>query len=238
MKIFFYLVVLFIFNSCKPLATKLILGIDSTPEWDNNSEINSDFEKYKIPISNRFVLDTAVFRKNTTVEFYKTVEKMRLTGIDSILKHKLEKSVNDNLQPVQVRYFDSLGLPIFKLVNCYVDNPYKMDWNVDQSFANYPPSIGNEVLNFDNRDLLFFIPMLRKLNGEKVTMADIPKRKYYAIIFWNDFFKRPSRKLIQLIQKVEKENNESFVFYVNNHNSEIYDLIPDESRTNYLKSLK
>jgi hypothetical protein len=235
MKIFFYFPILLLLGSCKPLAAKMILGVDITPEWKKNNEIEKDFAKYEIPPSNQFVLDTAVFKKNMMAEFYKTVEKLRLTGIDSTLKHKLEKSVNDNLQPVQVRYFDSLGLPIFKLVNCYVDNPYKMDWNVDKAFANYPPSIASEVLNYDNRELVFFLPMLLRLNGEKVAFSDLPKKKYYAIIFWNDFFKRPSRKLIKLIQEIENNNKDTFVFYVNNHNSEIYDLIPAESRAPILR---
>ena len=197
------LLLLSIIFSCKPLAAKLILGIDTTPEWQTNKEIENDFNKYQIADKNRFVLDTAVYSlkiKNELTEKIQIIKSKEIT-LDSITKHKIEKSTNDNLQPVQVRYFDNQGLPIFKLVNCYIDNPFNMDWNVDKSFDSYPPFINNEILNFENKDLSFFLPLFSRINGSKVNMEEIPKSEYYAIVFWNGFYKKPSKKLIKKFKK-------------------------------------
>ncbi|WP_296316784.1 hypothetical protein [Winogradskyella sp. UBA3174] len=240
MKSSIYIFCIIVLCSCKPLAAKLILGVDTTPEWQTNGEIEQAFKNYEIPEINRFVLDTAVYSKNVISKVYKTLDKLKSkeVAIDSVMKSNFEESTSDNLQPVQVRYFDSLGLPIFKLVNCYVDNPYKMDWNVDGAFDSYPPYIDNAVLNFKNQELSFFMPMLSKINGEKVTLAEVPKSEYYAIVFWNDFFKKPSKKLIDKIQAIENDRENTFVFYVNNNNSEIYELIPEDERAVYFENLK
>lgn len=235
-----YIFCFIVLCSCKPLAAKLILGVDTTPEWQTNENIEQAFKNYEIPEINRFVLDTAVYSKKVEAEIYRTLDKMRSNGvvIDSLMKSKFEESASDNLQPVQVRYFDSLGRPIFKLVNCYVENVFKMDWNVEGAFNNYPPFIEHEILNFKNAELSFFIPMLSRLNGQKLTSSDLPKSQYYVLVFFNDFFKRPSRKLIEQIQAIEKNRDRTFILFVNNNNSEIYDLIPEESRSIFFKSLK
>jgi hypothetical protein len=226
--------------SCKPLAGKLILGVDTTPEWKSNVEILNDFDKYDISEMNRFVLDTAVYSKNVEAQVYKNIETMKSNGVemDSLLQDKLQKSLNDNLQPVQIRYFDSNGKPIFKLVNCYLENVFKMDWNFDKSFDVYPPSTNDEMLNFGNENLEFFLPMFKNLKGDTIKLGELPDSAHYAIVFWNDFFKKPSKKLIKKIQNIEANRKDTFVFYVNNHNSEIYDLIPEEQKKKFIKSLK
>lgn len=240
MRKIFALLIILLFISCKPLAAKLILGVDTSPEWKSKKSILEDFDKYQIPAENSFILDTVVFSKSTVKKVYENIEVMKANGVivDSIIYKKIQKSTNDNLQPVQVRYFDQNGSPIFKLVNCYLENIYKMDWNFDKSFDNYPPKTHDELLNFGNENLDFFLPMFHKLDGSKITMATLPKRKYYAVILWNDFYRKPSKKLIKLIQEVEKNNTETFVFFVNNHNAEIYDLIPDEMKVEYLKKIR
>uniref|UniRef100_UPI00404924DD hypothetical protein n=1 Tax=Flavobacterium sp. TaxID=239 RepID=UPI00404924DD len=239
MKKIIYLVIILISFGCKPIAAKLILGVDTTPEWKTQNEILSDFEKHQIPTINRFILDTAIYSKTVEKQVYKNVEMMKANGIaiDSIIENKIQKSFNDNLQPVQVRYFNSDGSPIFKLVNCYLENVFKMDWNFDKSFDVYPPSTNDEILNFGNENLAFFIPMFRNLDGSVLNFNDLPKSKYYVIVFWNSFFNKPSRKLINQIQKIEKDKEHTFVLYVNNHNAELYDLIPDEQKQDYINSL-
>lgn len=240
MKNQFSIFILFLLISCKPVASKIILGVDITPEWKTINEIEKDFVKYNIPHENRFILDTAIYYKSIEKELDEKLEiiKSTSTEIDSSLINKIEKSTNDDLQPVQIRYFDSSGLPIFKLVNCYLENPFKMDWNFNNSFDQYPPKIENEILNFENKDLYFFLPMLKNMNGEKFKLKDLPKSKYYVIVFWNQFFKRPSRKLIKQIQEIEENRDSTFVFYVNNNNAEVYELIPKKHRQVYFRNIK
>lgn len=239
MKKIIFVVVILIFVGCKPIAAKLILGVDTTPEWKTQNEILIDFERYQIPDANRFILDTAIYAKTVEKQVYKNIELMQENGIaiDSMMENKIQKSFNDNLQPVQVRYFNADGSPIFKLVNCYLENFFKMDWNFDKSFDVYPPTTNDEILNFGNENLAFFIPMLRNLDGSVLNLNDLPKSKYYVIVFWNSFFNKPSRKLINQIQEIEKDKKDTFVLYVNNHNSELYDLIPDDEKKDYRNSL-
>jgi hypothetical protein len=210
--------------SCKPLASKIILGVDITPEWKSNNEILNGFDKYDIPEMNRFVLDTAIYSKNVEAQVYKNIEMMKSNGVemDSLMQDKLQTSLNDNLQPV----------------NCYLENVFKMDWNFDKSFDVYPPSTNDVILNFGNENLEFFLPMFKNLKGETIKLRELPDFEYYAIVFWNDFFKKPSKKLIKQIQNIELNRADTFVFYVNNHNSEIYDLIPEEQKEGFIKSLE
>ena len=102
---------------------------------------------------------------------------------------------------------------------------------------NFPPSTDIETLQLSNENLEFFTPFIKKTNGETLEQSDIPEAEYYAIVFWNSFMIKPSRKLIKELRKYEKahEVEEVFYFYVNNHNSEIYDLIPPESRAEYFE---
>lgn len=224
--------------SCKPLAAKLLLGVDTTPEWKTNKEITEEFSTYDIPVKNRFVLDTAIYAAAVEAKFYEDIEvmKSKAIAIDSVMVYKLETSLNDNLQPVQVRYFDKNGKAAFKLVNCYLDGVLKIDWNYEGAFDTYPPSTDDEMLNFANHDLDFFLPMLRTLDGSHIEMKDLPVNEHYAIIFWNDFFTKPSRKLIKQIQDIERDNKDTFVLYVNNHNAEIYEMITDKDKAALYRS--
>jgi hypothetical protein len=224
--------------SCKPLAAKLLLGVDTTPEWKSNQEVIEDFSEYDIPVKNRFVLDTAVYAAAVEAKVYEDIEVMQNDEIviDSAMVYKLESSLNDNLQPVQVRYFTKEGKPVFKLVNCYLDGILKIDWNYEGAFDSYPPATDDEMLNFANHDLDFFLPMLRTINGDRVQMKDLPVSDHYAIIFWNDYFKKPSRKLIKQIQEIEEDRSDTFVLFVNNHNAEFYEMITEESKAALYRS--
>lgn len=103
---------------------------------------------------------------------HKFTKILKSNGVElnSLMQDKLQTSLKDNLQPVQIRYFDSNGKPIFKLVNCYLENVFKMDWNFDKSFDVYPPSTNDIMLNFGNENLEFFLPMFKNLKGETIKL--------------------------------------------------------------------
>src|SRR5690606_9900020 len=173
MRKIFALLIMLLIISCKPLAAKLILGVDTSPEWKSKKSILEDFDKYQIPAENSFILDTVVFSKSTVIKVYENIEVMKANGVivDSIIYKKIQKSINDNLQPVQVRYFDQNGSHNFKIVNCYLENIYNMDLYYYKFFHNYPPKKHYVILNFGNENLDFFLAMFHKIDGSKITMA-------------------------------------------------------------------
>ncbi|HSD15061.1 MAG TPA: hypothetical protein VLB74_10470, partial [Flavobacterium sp.] len=224
------LVLFFLIAACYScnLVKQSILGIDTTPEWLKGKEIVKEFDKKKIPNENRFVLDTASYRKALIKYYSQELKTVDLSNAkDSVYKTKLKKIIKDDSQPVQVRYFDSDYNQIFKVVNCYVDDPITMNWNINNCFDVFPPKIDFEDLNNDHKKLNFFLDHIYTLEGKKSTVETLPKADYYVIVFWNSFFKRPSRKLIQTLKEYENKHKDksTFIMYVNNQNAEIWSKI-------------
>ncbi|ESU23964.1 hypothetical protein FEDK69T_10220 [Flavobacterium enshiense DK69] len=223
-------------NSCN-LAKRSILGIDTSPEWLMGEELVKEFDKKKIPIENRFVLDTVSYRKSLIKYYSQELKTMDLSDAnDSVYKSKLKKIVKDDSQPVQVRYFDSNYNQIFKVVNCYVDDPITMNWNVNNCFDAFPPKINIEDLNNDHKKLDFFLDHIYTIDGKKSTLETLPKADYYVIVFWNSFFKRPSRKLIKTLKEYENKHKgkSTYVMYVNNQNEQIWSKIDSTQKREIL----
>jgi hypothetical protein len=68
-------------------------------------------------------------------------------------------------------------------------------------------------------------------------MQDLPEADYYVLILWNDIFKRPSKRLIELEQKYHKKHGDKkvHVLYVNNQNAYLWPLMTPEQREEALK---
>jgi len=144
---------------------------------------------------------------------------------------KLKKAFKDDTQPVQFRLFDNKGTEIFKLVNCYVDPPIPMNWNVDGCFDTFPPKIAVQSLNVHNYGLDFLLSHSSLLDQRKMTLNQLPKANYYGVIIWNEFFRRPSRRLIKTVRKYIQESEESIVLiYINNQNAYLWAVMDSENK--------
>ncbi|ESU29168.1 hypothetical protein FLJC2902T_12100 [Flavobacterium limnosediminis JC2902] len=239
MKKIIFLFLVATITSCN-LVKSSIVGIDTTPEWLMSKDIVKEFDKRKIPDGSRFVLDTASYKKSLRKNYISDIEKLDLSSSnDSLYKSKLKKIVKDDSQPVQVRYFDSDYNQIFKVVNCYIDDPIAMNWNINNCFDVFPPKINIEDLNDDHKKLNFFLDHINTVDGKKVTTETLPKADYYAIVFWNSFFKRPSRKLISTIKEYHNKHKDksTFILYVNNQNAEIWSEIDSAQKREILSPL-
>ncbi len=207
---------------------RTLLGVDSTPDWKSDKEIIADFEKFGIPASNRFVLDTASYEAAVTSELRYFIDSIQTNGIvlDSLEKKRVLKIANDNLQPTQIRYFDANGEPVFKMVNCYIDKAIlRFDWNLHDCFATFPPTYPDPRLEEGNKPLSYFLPHFTDLTGHR--LPALPKADYYAVIFWNDFMTRPSRNLIKTITAYHDQHADKDIYtlYVNNHNAELWSML-------------
>lgn len=192
-----------------------IMGVRNNATWLDNEVLKSQFATYQIPAKNQFLLNDTSY----TAAIKKTVfNSNKLDSQEVVLKKAIAK---DNLQPLQIRYFDNNGNQIFRLVNCYV--PPSSNWNVDGCFDVFPPSLRHQKDNQLEHKLDFFLNHITDLDGNKLSKADLPASNYYALVFWNDIFYKMSYSMIQTINQYNQLHSKKgiFTFYVNNHNSTI-----------------
>ncbi len=240
-RIYLLLLIICITSSSCNLAYRVLLGIDTSPEWKTDKEIEKDFRKKNIAEANRFVLDTASYDNTVKADLKKTVIELRKdsASYDTVHVKNLLKIANDDLQSVQIRYFTKNGDPIFKLVNCYIDPPIPMSWNVENSFDVFPPKNDIPLLQY-NRPISYFFPHITTLQGEPLNFSSLPEADYYAIVYWNSFLKRPSNKLIKTLKRYNKKHTDKkthFIF-VNNQNAAIWSATTQEQKQELMKQLK
>ncbi len=219
------------------VAYRTLLGVKTKPKWQSDEKLIKDFERKNIPLDQAFVLDTAsyfraiVARWNAVKDSVSQTEKA-LSHSDSLSLKRIARTAKDNLQPVQVRYFTADGKAIFKLVNCYLDPPIPMSWNVEGAFDGFPPRPISALKDVVDDSLSFFLPHLWTLDGNSVSLAQLPEADYYAVIFFNEFMIRPSRKLLKEVRKYHKRHHDQnvHVLYINNHNSQIWPHLESEDK--------
>jgi hypothetical protein len=223
LKILLALSVLVILVSGCNVAYRVLLGIDTTPEWQTDEELEKSAKKHKIPDAYNLVLDTATYARSLKVVYTEALEDVKENNGDSTALANLKTALKDDQQPTQFRLFDATGMEVFKLVNCYLDPPIPMNWNVGGCFDSFPPKTNIEALNTHVFDLNFLLAHAKFANQSKLAFSDLPKADFYGVIIWNDFYKRPSKRLIKTIQKYSKTTDKTIVLlYINNQNQQIW----------------
>lgn len=213
------------------LAYRVILGVDSTPEWETEKAITQQAKRYGIPDDYSLVMDTAVYFQKLNSIYSNLSPELQISGKDSSGYFKLKKALKDDAQPTQFRLFDKNGTEIFKIVNCYIDPPVPMNWNVNGCFDHFPPRLDIESLNAHHYNLDFLLSISGRMNKEKITLSDLPDADYYGVILWNDFLQRPSGKLIKTVKDYIKRSGQSVhLIYINNHNAYLWQLMDAENR--------
>lgn len=220
-----------VFSSCG-LMYRVLLGVDTSPSWQLEDGIILQAKKYNIPEQYNLVLDTSAYYAGLN-ELYNTLfQELEIEEKDSTEYLKLKNVFKDDSQPVQFRLFDKSGAEIFKMVNCYVDPPIPMNWNVDGCFDSFPPKTTIESLNSHNFDLNFVLSKASTLSEKKLQLSDLPQSDYYGVIMWNGFFKRPSKNLIKTVRNKIKDSNESvLLLFINNQNAYLWQVMDDESKS-------
>lgn len=213
------------------LAYRVLLGVDPKPDWNSDKEIRKQAKNYNIPSEYNFVMDTASYYEGLTNIYQNLFDELPISEKESLTLSKFNKVLQDDAQVVHFRMFDNTGAEIFKIVNCYVDPPIPMNWNVDGCFDTFPPKIGIETLNTHNYDLVFLLSNASSLSGTKVTLNELPQANYYGVIIWNEVFKRPSKKLIKTVRKNLHKTDESVVLiFINNQNAYLWQVMDSESK--------
>lgn len=230
-----------LFGSCR-VFYRVLLGIDSTPGWVDKKYLEKRSRQLGLPDSQLFQLDTMSLTDAFTKPYLDLKESLLsdslLSSADSLLLKKEAKKLKNKLQPVQALYFNKNGAPIYWMINCYVDPVFpRMNWNIDSSFNFFPPRPFSPLNDSLTDSLSFFLPHIRKADNSVLTMRDLPEADYYVLILWNDILKRPSRKLIELVQEYHKTypDKKVHVLYVNNLNAYLWPLMPHEQKEEALK---
>ncbi len=228
--ILLFILILLTTASCS-LVYRTLLGIDITPKWVSDGSILKQGNRRDIPEADHLMLDTVSFRRALIENFRNDVDAMILSRGDSTEYFFTRKILNDDLQPAQFRLFESTGTETFKLVNCYIDPPIPLNWNVDGCFDSFPPKIDIESLNVHQFDLDFILARAHFVDGSRVTLEELPKADYYGVIFWNSFFKRPSNRLISQVRKyIKRSGADVHLIYINNHSHELWYMLDAETK--------
>lgn len=208
-----------------------LVGVDTSPKWESDKALARQAKRYDIPPAENLVLDTVTFYSGLS-EVYKSKKKeIVISSEDSTHYFRLKRASKDDTQPTQFRLFNHEGQEVFKVVNCYVESPMKMDWNIQGCFDSFPPQIGIESLNTHVLDLDFFLSRSSTLEGNTYSLADLPVADYYGLILWNDMMKRPSKELIKTIRAYVEQSAQSIhLIYINNHNAMLWQLMDAELR--------
>jgi hypothetical protein len=234
--ILFGLVIIFLFSNCR-LAYRTLLGVDIKPDFMIRKEVVRKAKRYGVPTEQLYVMDIGVYADTILAIRDHSIASQEIA--DSSTLFKIKNQTKNDLQPVQVRFFDGNKDPIFKLVNCFVDPPIPMRWNVDGALDEFPPKPLEELKQEEDYDLSFFLPMLKDTKGNAISLNDLPEAEYYAVIFWNSFFIRPSKRLIRQIQRYNKKKGagKTHFLFVNNHNAHLFNYV-QENREEALKEVK
>lgn len=228
-----YFVILLSASSCS-LTYRVLLGVDSTPNWTSEDELVHQASKYNIRSEQIVLLDTASYFEDIALMNEKIIQTIEKT--DSLALNLQKRVYKDDYQAVQFRLFNNQGKELFKLVNCYVDPPIPMNWNVQNCFDTFPFQISYNSLNVHHFNLQYILDRTRTLNNEPVKFNELPTSEYYAVIFWNNILKRPSKKLIkQARKKIDQTGENIHVIYVNNHNAVIWNALDNETKSTILQ---
>jgi len=230
-----------LFSSCG-IVYRTLLGVDTTPKWKSTKQITKDFDKQKTPIPNRYILDTASYYNAVISVFKNRIDylKQDTLNMDSTALYQAKANAKNDLQPVQVRYFTKTGEPIFKMINCYVEPLFPMNWNVDSCFDNFPPQTIEPLRSDTNENLSFFVQHIKTIEGEDISLMELPPADYYAVVFWNSYMIRPSNKLFKELEKSQSNypNQKTYFLYVNNHNASIWGLVNSEQKQSIKQQLE
>ncbi|MCF6171745.1 MAG: hypothetical protein L3J66_12270 [Bacteroidales bacterium] len=220
----------FLVSGCG-LTYKVLLGVDTTPKWNTDKQILKQAEKYKIPVEYNLVLDTANYTEGLREIYKRAFENLNIADHDSSDYYNLKKALNDDQQPSQFRFYDNKGTETFKLVNCYIDPPIPLNWNVDNCFDSFPPKTSIETLNIHKFNLDFLLTNSKFINQDKLSFNEFPKADYYGVIIWNEFFKRPSKRLINTVRKyIGKTDKTVVLIFINNHNQFLWSAMGSENK--------
>jgi len=184
-------------TSCSSVIQGLY-GIKNAKELDDQTIIRYS-EKYHIPLSDNYKLDTA----------YLTF----LSSLDSI---NFKEQIKNHYQPLQVLYYNKTGQLKSFQINCYAGGFPNLDWNRDSLFTTFPPREQAPIDSIISIDLQlkYIHPLSQTIDFSNENY------EYIVIVYWNRLMGRQSKRLIHFVQENRKlaKDYKVKIIYVNTDN--------------------
>ena len=184
-------------TSCSSVIQGLY-GIKNPKGLDDQTIIRYS-EKYHIPLSDNYKLDTA----------YLTF----LSSLDSI---NFKEQIKNHYQPLQVLYYNKTGQLKSFQINCYAGGFPNLDWNRDSLFTTFPPREQAPIDSIISIDLQlkYIHPLSQTIDFSNENY------EYIVIVYWNRLMGRQSKRLIHFVQENSKlaKDYKVKIIYVNTDN--------------------
>jgi len=172
-----FILLFFSMTSCSSIFTGLY-GIKKTKTVDENT-IARFAEKYNIPASDNYEIDTSYFSY--------------LFSLDTT---QFKEEIKNHFQPLQALYYDNSGeLKSFQ-VNCYVGGFPNLQWDRNEIMTTFPPkqqALIDSIIPLETH-LKYLMPLSQT---EKIQTDNYDN---IVIVHWNRFMGRQSKRLIRFVQ--------------------------------------
>jgi len=183
--------------SCSSIIQGLY-GIKNSKEL-NDQTIISYSEKYNIPLTDSYKLDTSY-----------------LTFLSSLDTIKYKEQIKNHYQPLQALYYNKNGQLKSFQINCYAGGFPNLNWDRDSIMTTFPPreqAPTDSILPLDLQ-LEFLHPLSQTIN------FSIKNYEYIVIVYWNRLMGRQSKRLIHFVQENYKltKDYKVKIIYVNTDN--------------------
>jgi hypothetical protein len=161
-------------------------------------------EKYNIPLSDNFELDTSYFVN-------------MLSGLSDTVKVCLPPDLKNHSQPLQLMYYDRSGWLQSFHNNCYAGGFPNLKFDRGGTFTTFPPMQRAPVDSL--MPLGRQLKSLRPLKGALI--PEVEQYDYVVIVFWDIFMGRQSRRLLGFVRENCKlaADKKVKVIYVNIDNA-------------------
>lgn len=192
-----FILLFFGITSCSSIFTGMY-GMKKTKIVDENT-IARFAEKYNIPASNNYEIDTAYFSY--------------LFSLDTT---QFKEEIKNHYQPLQALYYDNSGeLKSFQ-VNCYAGGFPNLQWDRNEIMTTFPPKQQAPIDSII--PLETHLKYLKPLSQTEKIQTD--NYDYIVIVHWNRFMGRQSKRLIRFVQDNRKTASDKNVkiIYANTDN--------------------
>ena len=184
-------------TSCSSIIQGLY-GIKNPKEL-NDRKIIRYSEKYNIPLTDNYELDSAY-----------------LTFLSSLDTANFKEQIKNHYQPLQVLYYDKTGQLESFQINCYAGGFPNLNWDRDGILTSFPPLEQSPVDSIVPLDVQ--LKYLRPFPSTSVFSTQ--DYDYTVVVYWSRYMGRQSKRLVGFVNENLKLSKDKTVrvIYVNTDN--------------------
>lgn len=183
--------------SCTPII-KLYVGIRNPKVMDDKRHAHY-LKKIGAPEAEAYLIDT---------------NYVHFLEVDDTAHFRVQKK--NHYQAIQAIYYGHHPFQEAWFINCYAPGFPKLNWNVDNNFAAFPPKTAAPLDTLLSFDRLIGHAQAYKNHQKHQVGKDEP---YTVVFIWNRFMFRETKRLHKLLKENLKLCKEPYrIIYINNDN--------------------